>query len=61
MPRKIKAEYLKQKNLIPVRVTDSENRLLLRAAMKARLPVATFARLAAIRAAIDPGKGTVTS
>lgn len=52
MPRKPKAEHLKQKNLIPVRVTDSENNMLSRAALKSRLPVATFARLAAINNAI---------
>ena len=52
MARKIKAEYLKQKNLVPVRVTDSELDLMTRAAVKARLPLATFARLAAITNAL---------
>ena len=53
MPRKPKEDRFKQKNLIPVRVTDSENRLLVRAAQKARLPVATFARLAVINDALQ--------
>jgi uncharacterized protein (DUF1778 family) len=53
MPRKPKANHLKQKKLIPVRVTDSESRMLTRAATKAHLPVATFARLAAIHKAIQ--------
>jgi uncharacterized protein (DUF1778 family) len=48
MPRKLKPDHLKQKILIPVRVTDSENRLLARAARRSRLPTATFVRLAAI-------------
>jgi uncharacterized protein (DUF1778 family) len=51
MPRKPKEDRLKQKHLIPVRVTDSENRLLVRAARKSRLPVATFARLVVINEA----------
>jgi len=53
MPRKPKANHLKQKNVIPLRVTDTEQRMLSQAAIKARLPVATYSRLAAISKAIS--------
>ena len=48
MSRKPKAESLKQKKVIPVRVTVSEDDLLTRASARSRLPVATFARIAAL-------------
>jgi uncharacterized protein (DUF1778 family) len=48
MPRKIKAEALRQRNLIPVRVTDEESLLLSKAAEKSRLPLATFVRVTAL-------------
>jgi hypothetical protein len=54
MPRKLKTDRQRQKYLIPVRVTHQERLVLSRAANLAHLPMATYARLAALNLAQSP-------